>query len=241
MSTLDKKFRCDVCDICFDRKNKLDKHLNTDKHMRNIRTHEKHELMIEIDGFKKRCAQLEEKNRELEERLKDIEKQICKNACKTTNNYITNANTYSIGNTTIVVNVNPYGKENWDYLKDDILNIMKGVNSCIPEMVKSIHFNKEHPENHNIHLPNKKLSQIKTYNGHSWDTRNKKDAIETLITNLVDRLESEYGDEFRNNTTQFIQDLWEKKISPIAQEHAIDINLRKQVEFSILDGQAKLK
>ena len=79
MSTPDKKFRCDVCDICFDRKNKLDKHLNTDKHMRNIRTYEKHELMIEIDGFKKRCAQLEEKNRELEERLKDIEKQIKQN------------------------------------------------------------------------------------------------------------------------------------------------------------------
>ena len=129
-----------------------------------------------------------------------------------------------------------------DYLSDDdICRIMKGVNSCIPEMVKSIHFNKEHPENHNIQIPNKKISQVKLFNGNTWDTSDKKVAIENIITNLVDRLESEYGEEFRNNTTQFIQELWEKKTRLISEEKSIDKSLRKQVEYSILDGQAKIK
>ena len=27
---------------------------------------------------------------------------------------------------------------------------MKSVNTCLPELVKKLHFNKDHPENHNI-------------------------------------------------------------------------------------------
>ena len=108
-------------------------------------------------------------------------------------------------------------------------------------MVKKIHFNKSHPENHNLRLPNKRMPEMKTYNGEEWRTAHKKDIIESLITNLVDKLEDEYGDDFRNQSTQFIQRLWEEKTGPIISEQKIDKNLRKQVEYSIIDGQNELK
>ena len=109
-------------------------------------------------------------------------------------------------------------------------------------MVKSIHFNKEHPENHNIKIPNKKYAQIKTYNGDNWETQNKQEGIETLITNIVDRLESDYGEEFRQHSSSFIQDLWTKKMGLIMDEQKIDSTLRKQVEYiTIIDGQTNMK
>ena len=37
-------------------------------------------------------------------------------------------------------------------------------------MVKKIHFNKSHPENHNLRLPNKRMPEMKTYNGEEWRT-----------------------------------------------------------------------
>jgi hypothetical protein len=85
------------------------------------------------------------------------------------------------------------------------------------------------------------MPQIRTFDGMTWNTKNKKDIIEGLIRNIVDRLESGYGEEFRNNATKFIRDLWEEKMTPITNNNQIDKDLRKQVEFSILDGQSELK
>ena len=118
---------------------------------------------------------------------------------------------------------------------------MRGVNTCIPAIVKRIHFDKDHPENHNIKFPNKRFSEMSKYSGGEWITSHKKDILENLIMNLVGKLEEDYGDDFRNHSTSFIQKLWEEKTNPIISEQKIDKNLRKQVEYSIIDGQNDLK
>ena len=155
-----------------------------------------------------------------------------------------NSNHYEncmINNIELNLTINPHGSENWNYLKHEVLNLMKGVNTCIPEMVKKLHFNKEHPENHNLKLPNKKFSHMKTFDGEQWKTQHKKDVIESLIIQLVDKLEDEYGDDFRNQSTNFIQTLWEQKMERIISEKKVDRDLRQQVEYSIIDGQNDLK
>lgn len=242
-----KPFFCSVCNASFDRRNKLEKHTKTEKHLKNmndlIKRCDKIQLYNKLQICELKCRDLEDRLQKLEGN--NIQSQsISSNQTTYNTTYYTNCNiNNNITNTNnITININPLGSENWDYLSDDdICRIMKGVNSCIPEMVKTLHFNKMHPENHNIKLPNKKISQMKTFNGESWDTKNKKDVIEGLITNLVDKLETEYGEEFRSNATRFIKELWDKKIGPITDDQKIDKNLRKQVEFSILDGQAELK
>ena len=65
--------------------------------------------------------------------------------------------------------------------------------------------------------------------------------IESLIIQLVDKLEDEYGDDFRNQSTNFIQTLWEQKMERIISEKKVDRDLRQQVEYSIIDGQNDLK
>ena len=58
---------------------------------------------------------------------------------------------------------------------------------------------------------------------------------------IIDKLEEEYGKDFRNQSTNFIQKLWEAKTEQIVSEQKVDINLRKQVEYSIIDGQREIK
>jgi len=82
---------------------------------------------------------------------------------------------------------------------------------------------------------------MKTFDGEQWKTQHKKDVIESLIIQLVDKLEDEYGDDFRNQSTNFIQTLWEQKMEKIISEQKVDRDLRQQVEYSIIDGQNDLK
>tara|TARA_Y100000389_G_C17470632_1_gene530324 strand:+ start:8700 stop:9461 length:762 start_codon:yes stop_codon:yes gene_type:complete len=252
VKTVEKKWKCETCDVCFVRKKHFDAHLLTIKHQTKVGetvigdvekvrlVNEVEQLRNELIEFKARVEKLE-RERDMLRRIR-LGTQNCPVESNINNNQQINNTFTNCGNTNITINVAPYGEEKWDFLTDgEVLQIMKGVNSCIPEMVKTIHFNKEHPENQNIRLPNKKVPQIRTFNGSGWDTKNKKDIIEGLIRNIVDRLESGYGEEFRNNATKFIRDLWEEKMLPITNDKIIDKDLRKQVEFSILDGQSELK
>lgn len=228
---------CDICQHNFKRRIGLENHLNTNKHKAMLNLNKNN---IEIE-YRKENEELKYKVKHLTMENEKLRLQLSKiNKSKTYNNSVHYDNcTFN----TIQLNllVNPHGNENWDYLKEDIVNLMKCVNLCIPEMVKKIHFDKNHPENHNIQFPNKKEPVIRTFNGEEWKTFDKKDVIESLITNLVDKLEDEYGDDFRKKSTQFIQELWQKKTISILSEHKIDKTLRKQVEYSILDGQYMLK
>ena len=115
------------------------------------------------------------------------------------------------------------------------------MRSSIPNLVKQIHFHPEHKENHNVKIPNKKLPHLQTFNGEEWQTMNKKEGIEHLVVNLVDRLESEYGSDFRESTNEVVTKLWEEKTKPISDDKEVHIKLRKQVEYSILDGQSGIK
>ena len=232
------KWFCETCQCSFQRKFALEKHYTTRKHL--------HQL-AQLNPKPDELLELRRKNEELTIQVQDlkIEMERLKNQLekKPTTTY-SNSNHYencTINNIELNLTINPHGSENWNYLKHEVLNLMKGVNTCIPEMVKKLHFNKEHPENHNLKLPNKKFSHMKTFDGEQWKTQHKKDVIESLIIQLVDKLEDEYGDDFRNQSTNFIQTLWEQKMEKIISEQKVDRDLRQQVEYSIIDGQNDLK
>ena len=55
--------------------------------------------------------------------------------------------------------------------------------------MKEIHFNTEHPENHNISIPNKNKNIIKTYDGEFWESGNKKEAMESIVESLFDKFD----------------------------------------------------
>ena len=252
-----KRFTCTLCNASFDKKCKYDRHLNTQKHINLFHSNEmgrntwNSNNWSEENVYKAKYMELSKKYYELEKnieireknfqlRLERLEQQLSLSTAGQNNCNNNNVNTTINITNNVNLPKNAHGSENWDYLKSDILNIMKGVNTCIPEIVKKIHFDKDHPENHNIKIPNKKLSQAKTFNGETWNTVGKREAIENLIVNVVDRLQSEYGGDFNEEASQFIQNLWAEKMNPIFENKTVDRKLRNQVEYTIIDNQSQI-
>ena len=82
----------------------------------------------------------------------------------TTNNTISNTNSNTNSNNTqnINIHINNFGEENIKHIDYSYYNnILKGVYGAVPKLVEKIHFDKEHPENQNIKLTNKKEPYIK--------------------------------------------------------------------------------
>ena len=90
--------------------------------------------------------------------------------------------------------INCFGNENLDYITDKvILHCMNKIYGSIPLLIEKIHFDPEHPENHNIQIPNKKLPHAKIMNHkREWQIVQKKDAIDSMIDNGYNILDEKF-------------------------------------------------
>ena len=72
-------------------------------------------------------------------------------------------------NTNIHIHVNSYYKTNYSILKDEIHTCIKNGKVDEAKLVKLLHFNKDHPKNHNIRVANKRENRTQLYNGDKFD------------------------------------------------------------------------
>ena len=109
-----------------------------------------------------------------------------------TNNNIEN----QTNNNTINIHINAFGKENTEYLDDQaIVECIDRIFNSVPAILKRIHFDPDHPENHNIKITNKKLPYASVMgDNRTWKTVNKKDAIETMVAKGYNFLDEKYAD-----------------------------------------------
>ena len=115
------------------------------------------------------------------------------------------SNTYN--NTYNIVNINPFGKEDTSYINENMINelITEGPLTSISKLLKYIHFNPEHKENHNIKIPNKKQPYAQIFNGQDWIYRDKSETIDTMSNKAFGLLNkhyfggNEYMDQFKDN------------------------------------------
>lgn len=142
---------------------------------------------------------LQKENEELRKKIEDLKKNTTTtNIEKNVNNTINNIETQNI------ININCFGNENMDYITDKvILHCMSKIYGSIPLLIEKIHFDPEHPENNNIHIPNKKLPHAKIMNGkREWEIVQRKDAIEDMMIkgyNLLDESFQENSHELEDN------------------------------------------
>tara|TARA_Y100000389_G_scaffold204928_1_gene260910 strand:+ start:1449 stop:2423 length:975 start_codon:yes stop_codon:yes gene_type:complete len=152
-----------------------------------------------------------------------------------------NINTVHNNNVNIHLNVCPFGRENWDYLSMDVvIPIMKKVNECIPEIIKLLHFDIRHPENHNLFIPNKRTNQVKVFNGTKWETKEKNVTIEELKNKVLERLETNYEGLFNKEASQFIQKLW-VQLRDGSLDKSMQREIRNSIEYVILDNHVIVK
>ena len=131
--------------------------------------------------------------------------------------------------------INNYGNENLNYLSKNYLNnLLKIPYNSIQKLIKQIHFNPKHPENHNIKIPNKKQKFVVVYENGDWKFRNKYDVIENIVDNGYNMLENHFEcnntileKNKKKNFNYFLYDYDSNK--------KIKKNIEKQVEIDLLN------
>ena len=150
-------FPCDFCDKLF----------STNAHKR------RHELHFCKENVTSKDIQI----RKLEKEKKKLEKKIDKLLDKVGN--VTN-NTNN--NTNNIIVVNNYGKENTNYLTvDKIKALLDRPFDSVQELIKMLHFDSDHPENHNIKITNKKEPYALVWNDPIWELRKKKSVVKDIV------------------------------------------------------------
>jgi len=92
------------------------------------------------------------------------------------------------------ININnivlPFMNTDLTYLNNkDYRNIAKKSFKSIEELIKQIHFNPKQPQNHNIKISNKKLNDIKIWEGILWSTKDKTEFMDDLFLDYLNLLE----------------------------------------------------
>jgi hypothetical protein len=113
-----------------------------------------------------------------------------------------------------------YGKEDMSKIdKNEMLNILRnGFNSTI-KLTEEIHFNKKHPEYHNIYISNIKDKYAMIYDGKDWNIRNKDDVINMIYDDKKNYIEE--------NLEEFVGSMTESRRKALDRWLATDDNDKK--------------
>ena len=167
-----------------------------------------HKRRHEIHRCKENTTIMSNKIKTLEKEKKKLEKEICKLIDKvgTVNN--------TTNNTQNIIVVNNYGKENTDYLTiEKIKKLLHRPYDSVQELIKMLHFDVNHPENHNVKITNKKEPYALVWNDPIWELRKKKTVVKDLVdkgymmidgTHDIDKTNTKFikfQDNFEDDTT----------------------------------------
>ena len=261
-----KSLYCKGCCCSFDTMQHYNSHLESKKHKKRIST-ENNVLHIcsicrknflyssGLSRHRVKCKEkevnvihLETEIKELRKKIEDLEKSKNNNTMnieKQNNNTTiekqnnnTNNNIQTQNNNIII---NCFGNENLDYITDKvILHCMNKIYGSIPLLIEKIHFDPEHPENHNVQIPNKKLPHAKIMNHKKeWQMVQKKDAIDSMIDNgynILDEKFQEKSHELADKKQQYFRD-FQAKYEDGDKDTIKDI--KEKVEMLVINNSRK--
>ena len=145
-------------------------------------------------------------------------------------------NTITTNNTTNnTVIINAFGKENLDYIKKEYIHrlIQEGPYGSIRKLIKYIHFNPDHKENHNIKIPNKRDKYAMVYDGSMWQIKNKKNMITTIADHAYGVIADHCDDIISKKLDRFRDDFE-------SEESRYMKKLAEDTELIILNGQKEI-
>ena len=169
--------QCSYCCKEFSRIDNLNRHLKKCKMKNNVLSENK-ELRETVEKLLIECSEM--KNLLKNTTTATKKSTVPQHSISDNNNNTNSLNTTNNNNTIII---NNYGEEDTKYITSDfILNLLKNKPfRAIPEMIKHTHFNKEHPENQNIKITNKKEPYVRIMKDDKWELQDRKNTITDLI------------------------------------------------------------
>ena len=153
-----------------------------------------------------------------------------------------------VGNTTIINNDNsttnvinitlPYRQTNHDFLSDkDYIRCINRMIMSVPNLIKRIHFNPEHPENHNIYINDMNRNRIMVYDGTQWNVQNQKDTIDRLINDHDYILDEwvECGEEKYPNAMEKF-----KKYVQLRSQNDVEEKIKDEVRYILYNNRGMI-
>ena len=249
---------CEKCQIVFKRKSHYESHLKSKRHINGLKSNtfyhcecgKSYRHNQSLWTHQQRCKaltdmvycqeQLERLEKEREEMKAQIALLMDKHATSnTTNNIETNIESQT-NNNNIHIHINAFGQENIDYLDNNaVIACIERVYKSIPALIEKIHFDPEHPENHNIKITNKKLPYASVMGDNSkWKTVDRKDAIETMVVNGYNLLDEKYSENKSSISSKIrsrfkgFQDKFEHEDKELMKQ------MKTEVDLMVINGSS---
>jgi hypothetical protein len=165
----------------------------------------KHHKVCKIKKEQTIQIQLQEMNN----KIKDLETKIIipKTTNNTTNNTNNSHNTTNNTNTTnniINLSILPFNKANNFFNDMEKISLFDRGFKSVEECIKQKHFNKDHPENHNVYISNNRDKYINLFNGDEWIIEDKNEIIDQLITDNTEYLIENFNDMMDELDTKIV-------------------------------------
>ena len=134
--------------------------------------------------------------------------------------------------------INNFGSENMNYITEKVMKrLLKQGTKSIPKLIKHIHFNPNHPENHNVRINNKKLKFAEIRENNKWKYKHKKAVLDDLVDFGYVTLE-----EFKSNNESELDDLLRKGFNRLMKKYEEEKNeIVDDVELEVLNGMKDIE
>tara|TARA_A100001035_G_C27670531_1_gene448139 strand:- start:54 stop:665 length:612 start_codon:yes stop_codon:yes gene_type:complete len=178
-------------------------------------------LELENDAkIKEKDARIKELEHKLE--IAELKEKLANaNATKVTNNYKTINN---------IITINAFGEEKIDYITDEKkIKYCKESYKSLKTYLNDVHFNPDHPENHNIKLQNKKEKMCLIMENNKWNFITKDILYDRMKMAAYDALKVTYN-EYKSKFDPRKQSRFEEFVKKYEEE---DKKLNKEIDKDI--------
>lgn len=177
---------------------------------------------------------LQHENEKLKYKLEIAElKEKIANTTKVTNNYKTINN---------IITINAFGEEKIDYITDEKkIKYCKESYDSFKKYLNDVHFNPDHPENHNIKLQNKKENICLIMENNKWNHIPKdklyglmKMAAHSALTDTYNEYKSKFDPRRKDRFEEFVKKYDE-------EDKKLNKKIDKDIDILFLEAKNNLK
>lgn len=137
------------------------------------------------------------------------------------------------------IHLNNYYKEDTSYITDECLfEMLVKVYESVPNVIKAIHFNPEHPENHNVKMPNKRDKYMMVRRSNEWKHENKKDVIGSLVMKGHGFIDSRCTEDLLEKMKTHQREAFDKLMQEL--DNVLHYNENGEVYADICDRMEKM-
>ena len=133
--------------------------------------------------------------------------------------------------------INNYRSENIEYITERVVEslIKRGPVYSIPRLMERIHFNKKHPENHNLAITNVKSKFVHVRCNNTWQVRFLNELLEELVTTKFSIIDEYY--EF-GGLKEKLSESWKATSYETYRKELLDKNseLRDKIKLKLFES-----